>query len=200
MSFLRHFFPEDFAKPPRAAASPRVRSFKGFALGDVGALQEPLLTLDPTYWCLTVVQAAGGVGTFGYGGVQTPDDPTLFVIVDEVVVDGRGLGDYIPVDVNVDGVVPPVLVNDQNVWVRNRRSKGTSGVASKAGLIRIHDNPVLQVGTQIAHALVTANGPAQRIPVGYVLFGNEQLLVHNSTANQPLDVTIYGRLSRLQAR
>ncbi len=191
MSFFRPRFLDDFIKP-LGSASPRVRGLKSFDPQAVIALQDALYADDPTFWVLGADLAAVALN-FGHIGVQTPNDDSLVCIVDGVLV-GTGAQDAVAVDVVAGGALLLALATNDAVFRRNRRELARTTGLERVGLLKITDNANAFAGTTIASARNPAN-TMNLIPLGFRLYGSEQLFVRNITTSVVLTATMFGRLT-----
>lgn len=193
MSLFRGLFPEQRTKF-NPEASFRVRGLKGVDLQQIPAVQDPFYAQDPVFWQCGL-GIAGAAGNTSKLGVQTPVDPTLRCIVDGLWV-SSATALFAIVTVVVGGAAVLVLTTDTNVFVKNRTAQEQSGAPSATGLLRIQDNgAVAGGGGQLAQLDCPAAVPVF-IPLGYTLFGSEQLFVASTGLNQAMHGIIYGRLSR----
>jgi len=191
LSLLRPRWLEDLL-PLHPSASTRVRGLKLFEPHHVVALQDPLYADDPTFWTLDTGLAAVALN-LGHIGVQTPADDSLVCIVDGCSVSSTVAEQFV-VDVILGATLLLVLATDSSVFKKNRRELSRTTAVERTGLSRIVDNASAFTGTSIASARMPA-GQTITIPIGFRLFGSEQLFVRNSTANVVLNATMWGRLT-----
>jgi hypothetical protein len=163
------------------------------AVVQLQSLDDVAFAQEPQYWIL-VGDLAGVAANFGHIGVQTPLDTQLVVVVDQLLVGGNNAELY-SVDIVEGGAAILALATDAAVTLRNRTESANNLGVVRAGLSRILDNANALVGTSIANVTCPANTQIL-IPVGYKLFGGEQLFVRNNTLNVPIRATMWGRAYR----
>lgn len=173
------------------SSSTRVGRLKNFEPHHVVALQDPLYADDPTFFT-TAGEVAAVALNFAKLGVQTPADDGIVVIVDNATI-SLPVADRVDVFVVLGGQILLALTTDTNVYKANRREQSRTTAVEKTGLSRIADNTNAFIGTLIGTQRLAANTPVT-IPIGFRLYGSEQLWVSGATANQAITATMRGRV------
>jgi len=191
LSLIRPRWLEDVLKLT-PSSSTRLRGLKNFEPHHVPAFQDPLYADDPIFWILNGFLPGVALNT-GKVGVQTPNDDNIVCTVDSIVIAAPVTDDYL-VQVVLGGQILLALATDTGVTKMNRREQSRTTAIERAGLFRILDNANAFTGTNIAdvHAILNTTF---LLPLGFRLYGGEQLFVTNATVNQAIQVTMRGRVT-----
>lgn len=191
MSLIRPVWLDDLISP-RSAASPKLRGLKAFDPQQVPAFQDPLYADDPQFWILAG-NVPGVAANLSKVGVQTPADDALVCVVDGCLV-SSDIAQRIAVQVIIGSTLLLALTTDTSVTKRNRGERSRSTGVERTGLLRIIDSGNAFVGTDIGGTRVAA-GAAIYIPLGFRLYGSEQLWAVAGSVNTLLEGTFWGRLT-----
>lgn len=194
MSFFKQLFPEQRILAPEA--SQKLRGLKGFLPEHMPALQDPFYAEDPVFWTLGN-ELNGAAGFLGKIGVEVPADRALLVIVDGFIAASANAELINMWTIQGSDAVRAVLNTDPNVHVLNRRQlNAVSGLAERAGILRISDNANALTGQSMGLGARVSTGSVWiQTHFGLRLFPGEQWWLSNSTVNVPISARVWGRLA-----